>query len=206
MYDRETFSLYSNLTGEPVVGTAAGNPAHLRILPMTLTTWEEWKNAHPKTWAIRLDRDAGAKWGFRYEPGAADRARKGVWFPVWKKNQDLDPKDEVYSLRIGDRPKAYSMESLERIRVLNDRVGEVNLVLIMQADSDSVRAYHRGDLTFREGESAMEVRDQYGNRWKLTEEGLNPVDASARPLERIPGHISLWFAWYGFYPQTELYK
>lgn len=44
MYDRQTYTLWSNLTGEPVVGRLAPSPVRLEILPATVTTWEEWRS------------------------------------------------------------------------------------------------------------------------------------------------------------------
>src|SRR5262249_49792247 len=49
MLDRQTRTLWSNLTGEPVLGPLAASGFRLQILPLTVTTWGEWRSRHPAT-------------------------------------------------------------------------------------------------------------------------------------------------------------
>jgi len=46
-YDRETESFWSQMTGKCVVGPQTGK--QLAWIPTTVTTWDEWRKAHPKT-------------------------------------------------------------------------------------------------------------------------------------------------------------
>jgi len=46
-YDRETESFWSQMTGACVVGPQNGK--QLAWIPSEVTTWDAWKNAHPKT-------------------------------------------------------------------------------------------------------------------------------------------------------------
>ena len=201
MYDRQTMTLWGNLTGEPVVGKLATSGLHLKVLPMTLTTWKEWKKLHPETKVLHLSDDYGKQWNYRYIPGLADRTRSGVSFPVWQKSKILKDKEEVYALRVDGRPKAYVIQKLLTDRILNDQIGETPLVLIMDAESESVRAYERGTHTF--SFESGKIKDESGRTWQALEEFL--VSAEIK-LERIPGHTSWWFAWFGFFPQTDVYR
>lgn len=205
MYDRQTYSLWSNLTGEPVVGRLARSPIQLEILPNTVTTWEAWRSAHPDTTVLKLDESYGRRWGYSYVPGAAERARAGVAFPVWLKSKALEPKAEIYGLRTGSHAKAYSIERVLREKVVNDRLGDVEVVLTGDPKSGAVRAYRRDGRTFSSGRDERELRDASGQAWRITEEALIPETEGAPALARLPGHLSLWFAWYGFFPQTEVY-
>ena len=205
MYDRQTYTLWSNLTGEPVVGRLAQSPLHLEILPATVTTWEEWRAAHPRTTVLKLDDSFGQRWGYAYRPGAADRARSGVSFPIWLKSDALKPRDEIYGLRIGPDARAYPVERVLRERVVNDRIGDVDVVLIGSPGSGAVRAYRRDGHTFSPGAGDRGLRDASGGGWRITEEALLPDSQGSPRLERVPGHLSLWFAWYGFFPHTGLY-
>ncbi|MFY9823955.1 MAG: DUF3179 domain-containing (seleno)protein, partial [Thermoanaerobaculia bacterium] len=106
MVDRQTRSLWSNLTGEPVIGPLAGSPAdhRLAVLPLTLTTWQDWRHRHPETTVLALDRDMEQRFGFQYQPGAAARKRAGVTFPTGPagpRSAALDPGAEIYALRLG---------------------------------------------------------------------------------------------------------
>jgi Protein of unknown function (DUF3179) len=121
MYDRQTFTLWGNLSGQPVVGKLANGETRLRLLPMTLTSWGEWRKMHPQTKVLQLDDEYGKQWNYRYEPGLADRARSGVRFPVWQKSKVLEDKTEVYALRVNNIPKAYPIKQLVDKRVVNDK-------------------------------------------------------------------------------------
>ncbi|MFP3939851.1 MAG: DUF3179 domain-containing protein [Thermoanaerobaculia bacterium] len=211
MVDRSTGTLWSNLTGEAVLGPLAGEdpPPTLEVLPVTVTTWAAWRQRHPETTVMAVDRTRAERWGFDYSPGAADRARRGVSFPVWRKSDRLEPKAEVFALRLGGVPKAYPVEAVLAEGVVNDAVGGEPVVLVAEPESGAIRAYRRGGHRFRRGPEGAEgsVLDRDGRRWRLSEESLEPPPGAegSESLRRVPGHQSFWFGWYGFYPSTELY-
>jgi hypothetical protein len=209
MVDRQTRTLWSNLTGEAVLGRLAGpgGPARLAVLPVVVTTWQEWRRRHPATTVLALDSALERKWGFRYLPGAAEQRRAGVTFPIWLRSGALDPRAEVYAVRLGERAKAYPVERAVKERVINDTLGGEPLVVVADPGSGAVRAYRRGGRTFKPGRSAAELADAGGRRWTVGEEALAPVepDPEAPPLPRLPGHASFWLGWYAFFPHSELY-
>lgn len=204
MYDRQSYTLWSNLTGEPVVGRLALTSLKLPVLPNTVTTWSGWVERHPDTTVMVPDNRLAARWRFDYTSGAADRMRRGVAFPVWRKSDRLDRDTEIYALRIEGEAKAYPIEILLEQGVVNDQLGGSRLVLLADRTTGAVRAYASGGLTFRRGESDTELVDDSDRRWRVTEEAL--VSAGIEPLERLPGHTAFWFGWYGFYPRTEVYE
>lgn len=218
MFDRSSYTLWSNLTGEPVVGRLAASPTELEVLPVVRSAWGDWREKHPDTTVTILDDAYGARWNFRYEPGAADRARAGVSFPVWQKSDALPPGEEVFAVRLEGGAKAYPVERVLSLRVINDGVsvegGEIPLVVLGDRESGAVRVFRRGERTFhldREGQ----LVDDRDRPWRIGEDRLIPADGRAGNgdgadpetalLERVPGHRSLWFAWYGFFPRTEAF-
>jgi hypothetical protein len=206
MFDRATQTLWLQMTGEPVLGPLAANPEPLVMLPMTATTWGAWKGLHPDTTVLKLSAAFGARWGYRYTPGAADLARDGVSFPIWNKSRLLEHSEIVFGLRLRDRTKAWPVARVTAQKVVNDRLGDTDLVLLGDADSSSIRAYRRDGHTFRPGPEAGNVLDEASHLWRITEENLAPPAAtSEKPLPRLPGHAAYWFAWYGFHPQTEVW-
>jgi len=205
MFDHETESLWSNLTGEPVVGKLAEDPVGLEVLPLTLTTWGEWRWRHPTTTVLDLE-PLAFYYPFDYQPGAADEARTGVSFPVWKKSNRLERNTEVYVLRFGGRAKAFVVEAALAAEVVNEVVGDLPVVLVADSRSGSIRAYERGERSFRWNEDDQ-LADDKGRIWSLTEEALTLTNGggSVAPLKRLPGHVAFWFGWYGFYPDTEVW-
>ncbi len=220
MYDRQTFTLWNQLTGEPVLGKLVESDLRLTILPVVLTTWEAWQAQHPATQVLSLETGY-----FRpYEPGAAYAdyfAAPDTMFPVWQRERSLFAKEHVYAVRLNDIPKAYPLTLLEEEGVINDQVGDTRLVVVMAGErlfvegnsarggrytysnGGEVRVYGRGDEQFRPGATADEVVDDAGRSWQVTEEALLGPDGAQR--ERLPGHLAYWFGWYAFYPQTLVY-
>ena len=97
-------------------------------------------------------------------------------------------------------------------RVVNDTLGETNVVVLGSEISQAAKAYERGDQEFSrvEGDAStgvpMKLVDKNGHVWDVTEEALVNASDSSLTLPRIPTHSSFWFGWYAFYPDTELYE
>ena len=206
MFDRATLSLWSNLTGEAVVGTHATQGSQLTMLPMTLTRWDTWRQRHPDTTVMVPDPAAAQRTGYRYVEGAADQARAGVEFPVWRQSDALERNARIYALRIGGETKAYPLDKLRGERLVNDTLGNIPIVLVADADSGAVRAYERGRYRFEAPVSTplRQLRAEDGSTWWIGEDGLAP-DGHGSPLPRVPGHVAFWFGWYAFYPETTVY-
>jgi len=206
MFDRATASLWNNLTGEAVVGARAAAPERLATLPVTVTTWGAWRRAQPRTTAVVLSAGYGARWGFDYRPGAADRRRAGVRFPVWQRSARLPRDEEVLGLRVGGAAKAYPAAAVVAAGVVNDRLAGVPVVVVAEPESGALRVFRRGEGALRRDASGALV-DQRGAAWIETETALLPPAGSGEaPLERLPSHHALWFGWFGFFPDTEVWE
>jgi hypothetical protein len=221
MYDRETRTLWNQLTGEPVLGELAGKDLRLSILPIVLTSWSDWVEQHPGTQVLSLETgyqrpyEIGAAYGdyFSYE---------STMFPVWQRSDELDTKARIYALNLDGVPKAYAVDKLVEEQVVNDLLGETPLVLVAQRGAvevdgvnrrvgpvtyDSggeVRAYERGEHTFSPGPDADTVLDEDGNTWQVTEDALLGPEGETAP--RLGGHLAYWFGWFAFFPNTLIYK
>jgi hypothetical protein len=216
MYDRQTRTLWNQLTGEPVLGELVNKDIRLNFLPVVVTSWQSWLAQHPDT--LVLDINTGYQ--RPYLPGAAYGlyfATDETMFPVWQRSQLLDTKDRIYALRVEEIPKAYPVEILIEEQIVNDTIGKTNVVLISTrgditvAASDlisynaggEVRAFYRLDERFELGTDPDTVQDSSGRTWQITEEAL--VSPDGELALRINGHLAYWFGWYSFFPQTLLY-
>jgi hypothetical protein len=141
MYDRQTRTLWNQLTGEPVLGELAGTDVRLSILPIVLTSWEDWLDQHPDTQVLFLDT------GYQrlYEPGAAYGdyfSSAGTMFPVWQRSDELETKARIYALYLDGVPKAYALDRLVEEQVVNDVLGETPLVLVAQRGTVEVEGFN----------------------------------------------------------------
>lgn len=228
MYDRQTRTLWNQLTGEPVLGALAGTSVRLSMLPVVLTSWKDWRSEHPTTKVI----DTNTGYERAYVPGAPYGqyfASSDTMFPVWRRSKALPAKARVYALRLDGVPKAYPIEVLAARRAVNDVVGHTPVVLVATRGivtvrgrraagvvdrvragnvtygaGGEVRAYNRGVERFHPGEDADTLLDSAGRRWHITEEAL--VAATGDRLLRINGVLAYWFGWYAFFPQTLVYR
>ena len=221
MYDRQTHTLWNQLTGEPVLGELAGTDLQLSILPIVLTSWSDWLEQHPETQVLSLET------GYErpYELGAAYGdyfSFEGTMFPVWQRSDELETKARVYALYLDGVPMAYALDRLVEEQVVNDLVGETPVVLVAQrgtveveglnrrigpvtyGSGGEVRAFHRGEYIFSPGSSPGTVLDEQGNTWQVTEEALIGPDNKTAP--RLGGHLAYWFGWFAFFPNTLVYK
>jgi len=220
MYDRQTRTLWNQLTGEPVLGKLVGTGVRLNLLPVVLTTWESWLEQHPDT--VVLDQNTG--FNRPYSPGAAYGdyfAFEDTMFPVWQRSDLLETKDRIYALQIDGIPKAYPIDILIEEVVVNDELAGTPLVLIaareevfVKGDSQragaviysaggEVRAFDRGGDIFIPGPDPDTVLDTKGRSWRVTEEALIGPEGESKP--RVNGHLAYWFGWFSFLPNTLLY-
>jgi len=209
MFDRATRTLWSNLTGEPVLGPLAAAAQPLDALPLVLERWGAWRAEHPRTTVMVGDPAVARRHGFVYRPGAADARRFGVEFPVPGEDARLAAKEEVWGVRFGGAVKAYAVPALLAAGVVEDTVGAEPIVIVADAASGAIRAYRRGAHRFRAG-GARELLDETGARFRVEEDALRAVaapggGAAAHELTRIPGWPSYWFAWQSFYPGSALW-
>ncbi len=220
MYDRQTRTLWNQLTGRPVLGPLVAEEVTLNVLPIVLTSWAGWQAQHPETQVL----DINTGYSRTYELGAAYGdyfAAEGTMFPVWQRSGLLADKAQIYALTIAGLPKAYPLELLTAEQVVNDVVGETPVVLvaargIVEAAGSSlrggpvtyqagaeVRAFERGEHTFVAGPGPDVILDESGASWVVREDGLH--GPASEMLPRLPGHLAYWFGWFAFFPQTLVY-
>ncbi len=217
MYDRATRSLWHQYTGEPIIGSLADSGIKQPFFPAVVTTWEEWLAEHPDTTV--LSNQTGYYRPEFYVPEDDPQAiyydyftADEVMFPVWLRDPSIEPKRVVVGVLAGDGKKAYVIDDLREARVVNDTVGDVDVVIAASGESRSARAYVREGETFlaEEGEdSEVTPRflvDSSGSRWEVTEEALVMEGDPSMTLSRIPTLTSFWFGWYQYHPDTEIYK
>ena len=202
MYDRQTESLWLTIPREPISGKLAASGIRLKLLPVVVTSWQDWRSKHPATRALSLD--TGFKRDYREGAVYAEYFNSdNLWFPVPRLDKRLKPKEEVFALVVNGQPKAYALKRLAELRVVNDRLGGQRIVLISDGKPGGVRAYERGEAEFKPGKTGLVSSD--GREWQATESALVEKNTSAK-LPRLAGHTAYWFGWTSFYPQTLLHR
>ena len=225
MYDRTTKSLWQQFSGRPVVGPlvpADGSRGpQLRAYPTVVSTWRDWRAAHPDTRVLSLETGRGRGYTLGYPYLEYFTSGEPI-FPLAERSIRLPAKTWVYGLSFGDVDRAYPLRQLARARVVNDEIGGTEVVLVaphavidVEAEAavvgilsyeagGTVRAYERPPrVRFTPGPSADVVLDAAGRRWAVTEDALVSSEGVRAP--RVVGTLSFWFGWFSFHPMTEVY-
>ena len=205
MYDAATKSLWSTLTGSPVVGPLVGKGIVLRPLFLVTTTWGEWRRRHPETRVLSEDT------GFSrdYSEGAAYRdyfASQRLMFTVPKLDDRLPNKAEVLAVRIAEASGmhlAIAQSFLAAHPVYHDRVAAVDFVVLTDT-SGANRVYDARDIALVSWDGIDTARDRSGGNWKVSEARL--IGPRGEIRERLPAHRAFWFGWYAAFPDTRLVK
>jgi hypothetical protein len=198
MFDRLTHSLWSTLTGQPVVGPLINDNLQLEFLPVVTTTWGKWRDSHPGT--LVLDIDTGYERD--YSEGEAYNAyfsTDQLMFPVPHHSRSLKNKSEILAVRHNalNKPLAVDIKWLEQnpFWIYPFENGQLLFVTdeggtrVFLERKDNQGSTTKTSMTFSENEDNWE---DVISPWQLQE------------LERIPVHRVFWFAWFNQFPHTIL--
>jgi hypothetical protein len=207
MYDRPTDTLWHSLAGEPVVGELAHSGVKLDRFPVTYTTWERWLELHTDTTVVSLDTSFERQYFPPSEPGSAYyayRASPEAMLPVFGVDDRLPEKDMVVGIASETgKAMASPVEQVVAERVINSAMGDVEAVLIGNPGTGIIGVYELGGLKFQPGGDPRKVVDEPGSARSATDDGL--ISDDGRWLDRIPARELFWFAWFAFFPGTEVY-
>lgn len=205
MYDRQTETYWSQLEGQAVVGTLV--PTELEPLPSSITTWREWRRAHPETRV--LSRDTGIYPAYTYDsnPYAGYENSNRVGPGVDRVDDRLPQKEIIYGVTVGETSRAYPQSVVDERDSINDEVAGVPILVVEDQRDGGIDVFARrqGNETLAFSVSNGTLVDDRGNQWSFDGEALEGPHEGAR-LERLSSHGFYWFAWSSFHPDTEVYE
>jgi hypothetical protein len=204
MFDRETESLWSQFLSQSVRGDLLG--IKLETIPLTLTTWEKWKDLHPDTVALRKGRRGGDPYVGYYAGGSA-----GV---IGQSNQDdrLPTKDLVLGLGFDGDPVAFPHSQLRGEQLVHTLHANKPVVVYFDPVTDTALAH---DAVVNGKELSFEIIERDGREW-LRDDQTNSLwipytgqavegELAGAALERLHAINVFWFAWNDFYPDTAIW-
>lgn len=143
MYDRQTDSLWQQITGEAFAGKSRGN--QLKTLPLSMVIWRDWKQQYPDAEVLTIE---GIE-SDRYQKDAyGDYAEsERLYMPVSATDARLHPKRVIYGMEIGDRAIAVDADWLAgEGRWSNDYEGK-RLLLTRQANGEVAASLAERQIT-----------------------------------------------------------
>jgi hypothetical protein len=207
MYDRQTNSLWLQISGEGIEGSFKG--AALDRVPHVQTTWSAWREEHPDT--LVLDKSGG----YRGDPYASYYRDSGSG-PLGQSRDDdrLPPKDLVIGYIFGGSAKGYPFQTLLETPIVNDTFAGRDLLVVFDGRSQTGQIFERvvdgHILTFElaptvDGDLLLRDRET-GSTWSgFSGEALDgPLIGQG--LLPLPIFYAFWFAWTDFFVEAELYE
>ena len=205
LFDRETESRWTQITGEALEGPLDGN--RLQAIPSVLTTWGRWKQSHADS--LILVKGPGwtrSLWDQQYEN---DPDRLGI---AGKTNPDrrLGGKSRVLGIEPGTLGRNAAIAYVEeRPGIVNDVIEGVPVVVVRELLDPAARLFRRTasgrELHFVRAPSSGAVVDrETGSIWDLLSgEAVKGRLAGAR-LDPVSAVSAYWFVWTTFHPGSEL--
>ncbi len=219
MYDRQTETLWPQLTGQASIGVLTGE--QLTAIPMGAVDWATFRDADPD--ALVLSRDTGFDRPYGRNPyvGYDDPASPPLFDLPGQQDPRLTAKTRVVGVDLAGQTIA-----IPRARLAADRVVELSVsgeplvlfhtpgqssalgdeqiadgadigtVAVFRATQDGVR------LRFTATEDGF-VDDRAGTRWDILGRATDGPSAG-ETLEPVRFLDTFWFAWVAFHPDTEL--
>ncbi|MFN0029721.1 MAG: DUF3179 domain-containing protein [Acidimicrobiales bacterium] len=216
MFDRQTFSLWSQFTGQGLLGVFASD--QLRGFPVTIASWSDVRDAHPN--GIVLSRDTGftKDYGRNPYPGYDDVNTPPFLFKGAVDGR-FPAKTRVVGLDLDSGPRAVTNDLLRAQRVISLVDDDRPVVVWWQPGSRS--ALDARDVAGGSDVGATGVFDATIDGASLTftalDEGFRDDQTSStwnifglatsgplagRQLAAITHVDTFWFAWAAFRPDT----
>ncbi len=224
MWDDVTQSLWQQLTGEGIVGAHTG--ALLDIVPSQLVGYGAFKAQYPHGKVLSTN---GRFYGSNPYVNYDSNAKPFLFFG--EPDSRLFATERVLGIALGDMQTAYPFSTLSEARVINDSLGDVDVVALWQPGAFSaldeasidlsrdvgmaglferaINLDNRNDnrnvqtLSFRiDGDDIID--EETGSTWNIF--GMAVAgELAGTQLRALNAFPHFWFAWAAFYPDSELY-
>ena len=221
MWDRQTESWWQQITGEALVGELVGT--RLRLIPAAIVSWETFAAEYPDGGILLRERSPSGAYVRSYDdpPYAGyDDVENSPFAFTGEADGRLLPMARVVAIEADGVSVAYPFDFLRGTPVVNDRVGELHVVVLFdngtlspflggrggEVASGSTTVFDRrlGERVLTFEASAEGVKDvETGSVWSRSGRAVSgPLEGSA--LSPVVHGNHFWFAWAVFRPEAEV--
>jgi hypothetical protein len=204
MRDEETGSWWQQVSGDSIEGPLKGKQLTLVAhdeLPFAL-----WKQEQPSGRILLPDERVASQ----YE--SADWEDRYAKFPsiIPAAPEDtLKPRDLVIGININGAAKAYPMAKLAKQGPVTDKLGDTNLVILLDPSKKSVRAFDgmvdgRALNFSAKPDTSQFTDDETGSVWDFTGRAVSGPLAG-RQLNKVGVLKDYWFDWVRHEPSTTVW-
>lgn len=189
--DATTHSWWRQVTGEAIMGKLKG--AQLPEVSSEQMTLGRWFALYPQSRVMQADEASIAQYDSlaRFEWGRSKGSLTRTDSLSWK------DKSWVVGIQYYKWSKAYDWNRLKREHLINDKIEEIPVFVVLASDGMSFGAFVRpSDQLFMVRNDSL-ISD--GGKYDLL--GRN-ADPSGSNLVKIPAYQEFWHSWRTFHPET----
>lgn len=133
-YDRATGTLWDQVAAKGIVGPLTDT--NLELVPITMTRWSRWKDAHPDT--LVLSTDTGFDEDYSQDYYAKYRKEARLFMPISASSDAVHPKSVIYGFEVDGTSVAFTESFLQQHPHYAHRIGEQSFTIFV-ADDGAVR-------------------------------------------------------------------
>lgn len=221
MYDRPTETWWQQATGEAIAGEFTGS--QLAFRPAAIISWADFKTTYSA--GKVLSRETGFQRSYGDNPyvGYDDVNNPPFLYRGLVTPDSLPPVARVLTIDLNDEAVAYPYDLLQTLHVVNDTVGNTQVVVLWATgtasaldtsaiadgrDIGTAIAYSRmvdgQTLTFAFTDSQI-VDEQTGSHWDVLGQAVSG-SLTGKQLTPLVAVNHFWFSWAAFKPQTRIFQ
>jgi len=208
MRDDQTGTYWQQISGRAIAGPLAGH--QLQLVPSDELTLALFRTEQPNGMVMRdvaayVDGYAPKDWDVKL----AQRYPTVVNFP----EHGFGNRDVMLGVTASGESRAFPYKRVLSEKLVQDRVGSEEVILLVGPDGQSVRAFRDAvpgassndiPLEFFRTPDGMMIDTQTGSRWNF--KGC-AIDGKAKGacLDRVEAIKDFWFDWRQYHPSTTVY-
>ncbi len=207
MRDEETGSWWQQITGEAIQGQMKGR--RLALVFHDEISFSTWKAERPEGKVLVPDAQTASRYASK------DWEKRIAEMPVVtpaKAADPLTPRTLVIGIKVGGEARAYPLSELQKQPAVLETLGNTPLVIVLDADKKSARAFDRTIegrvLEFfakPDSKSVQLVDAETASVWDFSGKCVSgPLQG--KQLKKIYTLSDYWFDWETYNPQTSIYS
>jgi len=190
--DKTTGSWWRQVTGEAIAGKLKGE--HLPEIFSTQTSLAEWLRLNPTSLVMQSDPTFADSYDSttKYETGKSKSKLTGTDSLSWKN------KSWVIGIKIDKERKVYDWNKLKTERLIQDKINNTFLLLVLATDNKSFFAFENPDANAKFS-LANDTIIYNNHHYRIDGRGID----TSFSLKPIPAYQEFWHSWQTFNPGTK---
>jgi Protein of unknown function (DUF3179) len=200
--DASTKSWWRQATGEAIAGPLKGS--RLTEIPSHQASLASWLRLHPHSTIMQRDTSFNEDYDdlANFDKGTIHGHLEKRDSASWKM------KSWVVGIKINDLAKAYDWNDLLKNYLIQDTIGRIPVLLVLESDTSSFHAYNRilnGQTLFFTPADHQLTDSNTHSLWNLNGQCVSGSLKNAQ-LEQLATYQEFWHSWKQFHPYTTQYK